>query len=403
MFNEPGRPLFGFGGAGIEINYDNAALLRAALFLRRNAATNLQSIAVSEVESSITNFVTANFWIIAPPIIEHFLQNMTVKSPSDVAFAEVVPEDVKKAFAEAMANSSLFVEPKDLTLFPLVVVRVEAEFIADDFFLCPPTNLRPELLPGGWQVTDIEPDTFPPLKQWDGKRWTPAAWLGVWAGSIEVARRKRGAILGATALLPHRLERYTFSGRSLFGGQITVKDDRSSSLSIGDPHTPALMEDVIIGTSDRDWLAVLGAKIRSASKSDKKQMRSLEYYYRAWIPDSARRFPILFGALDAIYGDAGAATQSVIDAIGPVMGESYDYVRLKLLLSLRASVIHGGAPNVYESSAYHKYYEQYGEDAVRDLELITARCLQTVIFGAAMTERPHTHAALIKQETGRTI
>lgn len=93
----------------------------------------------------------------------------------------------------------------------------------------------------------------------------------------------------------------------------------------------------------------------------------------------------------------------MIDAVGPVMGDAYDYERLKMLLGLRASVIHGGAPNVYELSDYHRYYVRYEEDATRDLELIVARCLQTVIFGAAMQERPHTYAALIKQHTGRDI
>lgn len=85
------------------------------------------------------------------------------------------------------------------------------------------------------------------------------------------------------------------------------------------------------------------------------------------------------------------------------MGEAYDYGRLKLLLGLRASVIHGGAPNVYESRNYHLYYERYEEGAIRDLELIVARCLQAVVFGSTMTERPHTYAALIKEHTGREI
>jgi hypothetical protein len=52
------------------------------------------------------------------------------------------------------------------------------------------------------------------------------------------------------------------------------------------------------------------------------------------MPDPVKRFPTLFGALDAIFGDAGQATQAVIAAIGPVMGADYSYERLKLLLSL---------------------------------------------------------------------
>ena len=67
------------------------------------------------------------------------------------------------------------------------------------------------------------------------------------------------------------------------------------------------------------------------------------------------------------------------------------------------TAVHGGAPDVYESSKYQTYYRTYGKDAVKDMELIVARCLQQVIFPGKMTERPHNHAEAILRETGRTI
>lgn len=85
------------------------------------------------------------------------------------------------------------------------------------------------------------------------------------------------------------------------------------------------------------------------------------------------------------------------------MGSDYDIPRLKLLLSLRASVIHGGAPNVYESGSYQRYYENYYTDATRDLELIVARCLRVEVFEGSLLERQHTHADLLFRETGRRI
>jgi len=116
-----------------------------------------------------------------------------------------------------------------------------------------------------------------------------------------------------------------------------------------------------------------------------------------------KRFPTLFAAIDAIFGDASQATQAVRDAVGPVMGDEYTSERIRLILKLRASVIHGGAPNVYESSKYEEYYRTYETDPVRDFELIVARCLQQVVFPGAMTERPHNHAELIRQHTGRAV
>lgn len=100
---------------------------------------------------------------------------------------------------------------------------------------------------------------------------------------------------------------------------------------------------------------------------------------------------------------ASRATQAVIDAVRPIMGAEYTYERLKRLLSLRASVIHGGAPDVCESDSYHRYYVDYGEDPIQDLELIVARCLQSVIFRGHLKERPHTYADLIQAKTGGII
>lgn len=398
MYNRPGQP-GAMGGAGFEVNFDDRALLRAALFMRRNAAPHLRSLSVAGVEKALTDFIISNFWIIGDEAWDGCL--LGPGRAVDAPFTSFVSEGTKERLANAIVASDLFVEPRQLFVFPLVVVRVEHEFESTPFFLVEPKGLTLKRLPPGYVEADLQPDNFPPFQRWDGTQNSPASWLGIWAGTVEVAKRNRAAILGALALLPHRFERYLFTGRKLFGGLCTFNG--SLSMTTSDPHTPALSEDIVIGSADQGWMCLLAEKIVSPSKFNKRQMRALEYFYRAWVPDATRRFPTLFGALDAIYGDAGRATQSVVEAVGPVMGDAYDYERLKLLLGLRASVIHGGAPNVYESGDYHRYYEHYEKDATADLELIVARCLQAVIFGPAMKERPHTYAALIKQRTGREV
>lgn len=398
MYNRLGQP-GAMGGVGFEVNFDDRALLRAALFMRRNAAPHLRSLSVADVEKALTHFIISNFWIIGDEAWDGC--HLGPGQAADAPFTSFVSEGTKERLANAIVASDLFVEPRQLFVFPLVVVRVEHEFESAPFFLVKPRGLTLKRLPLGYVEADIKSDNFPPFQRWDGIRNSPTSWLGIWAGTVEVAKRNRAAILGGLALLPHRFERYLFTGRKLFGGLCTFNG--SLSMTTSEPHTPALSEDIVIGSADEGWMSLLAGKIVSPSKFDKRQMRALEYFYRAWVPDASRRFPILFGALDAIYGDAGRATQSVVEAVGPIMGDAYDYERLKLLLGLRASVIHGGAPNVYESGDYHRYYERYEKDATGDLELIVARCLQAVIFGPAMKERPHTYAALIKQRTGREV
>jgi hypothetical protein len=57
-------------------------------------------------------------------------------------------------------------------------------------------------------------------------------------------------------------------------------------------------------------------------------------------------------------------------------------------MSLRASVIHGGAPDVHDGGKYQKYYADYGADPIVDVEIIAAQCLRAVIFESLLQERP---------------
>jgi hypothetical protein len=391
MFNKPGLPLFGFGGGGTEIHYDSALLLQAALYLRKHGSPHLRSLSVETLQSIMKDFVSSHYYLLAG---ESFLRFFSQ------SYSAVLSVETKAKFAEAMAGSSMFVEPSEMTLFPLVPITVETGFKSTPFFFASPGDLEGYLGPIHIRGSLI-PDSFPPFSDWEYRRYTPTSWLGVRAPTLDAARQMRAAILGAAALVPHHMERYIFSGRELFGGYVTIAN--GWTLSSGDPHTPKLMTNLALSAEDHPWLEVLADKITSPRKVDRRQLRALEYYYRAWAPDPVKRFPTLFAAIDAIFGDAGAATQAIVDAVGPVMGPEYTSERVRLMLGLRASVIHGGAPNVYESSKYEAYYETYLTDPTRDLELIVARCLQSVIFPGSMVERSHTHAALIKEKTGRIV
>ncbi|MCH8615897.1 hypothetical protein LZ016_07265 [Sphingomonas sp. SM33] len=390
MFAGPGEPI-ALARMGTEVNYDSKALLQAALYVRRHGSPHLRSLSMDEVNSRLKRFISDHYYLLAE-------QAFGVRF--SCSYDEHLSADTKERLANAAGASALFVEPRQIVLFPLIPIASDAAFDSSRFFICSPPALADQLT--AHQVhTDLVPDSFPPVREWDGIRHSPTSWLGVEAPTLDAAKQIRAAVLGAVALLPHRSERYMFSGRKMFGGY-TSFDDRCT-ISFGDPHTPPLMESLVLDASDREWLSVLAEKLVSPSNEHRRQMRALEYYYRAWAPDPVKRFPTLFAAIDAIFGDASQATQAVVDAVGPVMGPEYTSERIRLILRLRASVIHGGAPNVYESSKYEEYYSTYERDPVRDFELIVARCLQQVVFPAVMSERPHTHADLIFQHTGKVV
>lgn len=388
--NQPGQPL-SLGGIGIELYLKNIALSKCALYLQKHGARYLMALSVGTVESSLTKFVIENY---------HLLASETLGGSSVGSYADNISSELTVAFAKALAVSSFFVEPKLTAVFPLVPITVGEAFGSPSFFLCPPGGLITQLSDVA-SVIDIDQGFFPPLDTWTGRQEIPSCWLGARAPTLEVAKQVRAAVLGAMALLPHHSERYLFSGRKMFGGYITFSD--RSSVSFADAHTPPLMTDLVIGASDRPWLEELGRKLGSPRKEDQKHLRALQYFYRAWAPDPVAQFPTMFAAIDAIFGDAAQATQAVVDAVGPVMGQEYTSERIRLMLGLRASVVHGGAPNLYESSKYQVYYRDYGTDAVLDMQLIVARCLQQVIFKGMLTERPHTHAEAILRETGGRV
>lgn len=289
FYNRPGQHPF-VGEMGIELNYDDRAMTSTVLFLRRHGAPYLRALSASEVRSTLTKFLTENFWTIS---------NETWGGRSAGSFASFLSAEAKAALAGALRASDLFVQPRLLTLFPLSVVRCDEALIFDDFFLIPPSALTPELLRSPVRSEDLTPTSFPPFVR-SGMRSHPvASWLGIWSPNFETAKRMRATVLGAVALLPHPLERYLFSGRTLTAGRCTLRGGTFTE-SLGEPHTPALSEDIVLTADDRRWLEILANKITAPGKANKRQMRSLEYQYRSWMPDASRRFGSLFGALDAI-------------------------------------------------------------------------------------------------------
>lgn len=376
----------------VELFHTKLGLLATARQLRSCGPSYLRNLSIRELENKLTDFLTANYWL---------LFGETWGRPFETSFSMQVSAATKAKLANALAASDILAPRNVLTLFPLVPVKVATDFDSDSFFLIQPSSLNTDRLRLPRQSHNLLSEQFPPLPDWKGVRETPSAWLGVRSPTLSTSKKLRSAILGSVALLPHPRERHLFTGRKIFGGHITIDD--KWSIAFGEEHTPPLSQDIVIGSDDHKWLSVLAAKFVDPSTKVRKQINALEYYYRAWPLNEVERFPIFFMALDAIFGDASQATQAVVEAVGPIMGPSYNESRLKQLLSLRASVIHGGAPNVYDSTKYFAYYEKYVQDPIYDLEVITARCLQSVVFGGTLVSRPHTYADLIKAKSGIDI
>ena len=377
---------------GAEIHFDAESLLDAALFIRRNASFHLRSLSVADLQQMLVRFMSDQ--------INPFRFNWMMMLDG-VPLSEQITAEGKIELAQAMAHSPIFVPPEVLFLYPLKVAKVSAPFRSHLFFLLPPEDLPLELT-RWYDAEEIKPDRHPPTPMHAGMPLHEVScWLGIRAPIGQIALRYRNAILGALALLPHPIERYQFSIASMPKGYMSFGE--RAAFHSGEASTPALSEKLQIGALDHTWLTLLAQKLNSDVDTDRKGILALQYFFRAWVRDPATRVAPLCGALDALFGDRDAANQAMVAAVGSHLGSTFDATRAKRLAKLRAGVLHGGAPNIYEASVYHRYYVEYRRDPIRDLELATARCLQKEIFGEALSERPHTYAEFIRQYTGAIV
>lgn len=383
MVQRPGQP-WGMMGYGVEVKYRRRELIRTCLFVRRLGPPYLRYMSVEDIWSLLTTFVADTYWCLLEAV---FLAGF------DDSYAAHVPETVKDTLADLLAASPIFSPTDVLTVFPLVPIKVADNFDSDWFFLVDPVSLDAKRLPPETPFRELRSEQFPPVSNWEGPIQAPSSWLGLRAPLLQVSEKLKAAILGALALTPLHRYRYMRSYRKIFGGRFSF--DRFT-ISLTEPHTPGLAEDIVITSADHDWLSIVAAKALAPERAIRRQIRSLEYFYRAWFLDPRERFPVLCMALDAVFGEANHATQAVIDGVRSTLGEHISDPRLRTLTDLRASVIHGGAPDVYDSRKYARYYDQYDADPIKDLELIVARCLRKLIFNDSLKVHPDPNAEIIE-------
>lgn len=392
MFGKPGAPIWQ-RSFGTEIYARQREYLDAVLYIRRNGSPYLRMISIGDLRSMITNFITENFW---------YIGGKEFPCQPTGAYSTVMSTVDRLALAEALASSPMFRPAVELTLYPLIPVHVADPYEGREFLLAAPDQLIHSHLPTVAAHEPLDPVQFPPFSDWKGRRRAVSSWLGVRSPLRLVSDKMASAILGAVALTLLSRNRYLFSGREVFGGYCTVSENVTVSLG-GEAHTPPIMYDVTITAADQGWLVMLDALFSADDKSSRSKLRSLEYFYRAWFLDPRERFAPLCMSLDALLGVDHGHTGAAVKFIKNVIDPSIDETRLRLLMKVRGAVIHGAAPDVYDSENYERYWLDYGTDPIRDLELIVARCLRRSLFNDSLICHADPNAAVITeaQEKGR--
>lgn len=386
MFGRPGAPAWD-RRLGTEIFVRRKEFTRALLFVRQNGAPDLRAISISDLWSMVTTFITENFWYICAGEFSR---------RSDQSYASQIDPTNKVALATALAASPLFKPVATLTLYPIQSIRVTDKFESRRFFLLNAADLTTDQLPKGIRENDLDPARFPPFIRWEGPRPTTTTWLGVRASTLQVSDKLAAAILGAVALTPLPAYRYMFSGRKVFGGRCTITDTCSVS-GRDEPHTPPMMSDIVLTQMDHPWLTRLEGLLETTDRHSRSQVRALEYFYRAWFLDPRERFPWLCMALDSLVGVSNGHTSAAVKFVKNAIGTAVEDDRLRLLMRVRGAVIHGAAPDVYDSENYEQYYVDYGADPIRDLELVVAKCLRETVFAATLKVHEDPNAEIVAE------
>lgn len=385
--------LFGPVGAGdldkrfgVSIYYDEAELAKSALFARQEGPNYLRKVPISYIRALLIDFIADHYWLLKDEAM--------FGGAFECSYAEKLSEAPKQALAHALSSSGVFKPRSTLFLFPLGAVRVERAFQSNAFFLVDTRSLDEIQLPGGLSGHELDGNQFPPMADWKGKKWRPTAWLGISSPAQVVARRVKNAVLGALALTPLPQYRRQFTSQDTVGGICTI-DDRTAGVSVTAPHVPPLSETIILARNDNEWLMMLSEQLASPDKAERRNMQALEYYYRSWFLGPSERFPILFFVLDSLFGSIADGTKAVVEGAHHLLGVDRD--RMRLLCRLRNAVVHGGAPEVYDSTKYARYYQEYGADPVDDVELVVADSLRVTIFDGRLGEHPDPNAELIAE------
>lgn len=389
----PGRPVTNFGLIAT-IFVRERKYIEALIFLRRNGARHLRDISIGSLWSIVTNFVTEHYY---------YISNGRLNLNSGVSLAKQISPEGIALLSKALFRSSLFSVINEITLYPLVTVKVENGFQSRHFAFIGPDGLAAALEVFGARHSSLIPTQLPPFLHLQQSGEPTGNWLCISSPDSLIARKLACATLGALALTPIRRERYLQTGRSVHGGYCTVANGVVSYTAGTAPMTPRISSDIILTQADHTWLEILSTLFDHEEHAQRSHVRALEYFHRAWFDESRERFPTLCMALDSLVGAQTGHTKAAVDFVVSTLGEPVDQDRLRMLLKLRGAVVHGAAPDVYESQFYDAYYAQYLVDPICDLELVVARCLRQEIFQGKLHAHPDPHAEIITraQESGR--
>lgn len=385
MYGKKGAPSLQFI-SGTTVYYDEDTMLEAAFSAKEFGHKYLKQIPISAIISICKKSISDNYSIWAD---ETFMKEF------DSSYYDFVSEKALLLFSKAVADSEIFNPEQKFFTFPIQTIRAENEYIGKNFSLLKPNSLSDVKKPFELKSFNVNGQRFPPLNETNNHYYPLKTWLCTTSPHLREAQKNKAAILAVLSIKYDNFLRYQFNLSRHVGGYCSFGSNQMS-FSIGAPHTPSVSEDLILKEMDIPVLETLDSLLDSPEQEASRKVKALEYFYRAWFLDESERYPFLFMCLESLYGDSMNATQSIIDGVKNVLNIDISESRIRLLIQLRGSVIHGRSPEIYDSRKYAKYYKRYRICPSKDLALLVAACLNSTLFDNRIAKQNSKHRDMLK-------
>lgn len=389
-----GRPgdLFGTRGRGADVFVKRRNLTKALIYLRSHGASYLRDLSLDSVRQLTTEFLKSS-WADVVDGCEF--------DPGTKPIGSCITSEALQKVAFELSKSPLFQPRQHVMLFPLGSVCIRSQFNGQSFAFVREFELQTHLAELGVLPPQLNPKCFPPLDVPGIKSSWMFNWLRVSAPHALIARKRAAAIMATLSLSTTKRARYSFSSQAAQLGQCSVQATQVTVEPHAPPLAPVLSRDLLLEEIDLVGLTILDQHFNQPEPGARSLIGALEYFHRAWFGEPRERFPLLCMALDALVRAKSDYTSAAVDFVLTTLDTPIDRARVQKLMNLRGAVIHGAAPDVYESRFYTSYYNSYNEDPIGDMERVVAACLRKAVFGNTLIVRdPHASLIFHQQNQG---
>jgi hypothetical protein len=361
------------GGIAILVYIDHAAMNRAAILAYQVFPQFLEGVPLSNVRSLLSRSLQHDFW--------RFMDRVFPVPQRETLWELTMQEDVASISASIQRETTAMAAPK-LWLIPAWRLRVDAHLDAGPWIVASGGASHANSLDVLTAQHNLNGSVFPPVTI--AGRCDPVTnndtWLGVRAREEAQALSRLAQIFGAISVALDLNKSRTFSGAAFPAGLFSIDSHDMVEFRTRGPQFPPILSGAALDAQQVAWIGRLLNEPARSSERSLRMLTCLEYVAAGWQPAGRLGFVHNAIAFDALFGVNGKVNKSIIDGVKQNAASITDIEnRIRLLLKIRNSLLHGSASSVEQTSEYISYWDSYGVDPHEDQVHILRTCLHSLV------------------------